>query len=156
MPTRYCALHKSRTKSEFLICKELMVSWRVCAVGKLAEIEGRYPVRFSKGRNQHVQRSGLSVSGWDFSLFGHTRCSASWGNCLKCHFKCIQSENCLGGERPLRPSSLTFLPALPRWPLSHVPRCHKSLQGWGLHCCPEQLCQGKTSLSIKEFSQYPI
>ncbi|KFW80610.1 Protein TANC2, partial [Manacus vitellinus] len=48
-------------------------------------------------------------------------------------------------------------PALPRPPLTHIPKCHihrafKSLWEWGLHPCPGQLCQGWTTLSMKEFS----
>lgn len=35
-----------------------------------------------------------------------------------------ESLNCLGWKRPVRSSSPTFNPALPRPSLNHVPRCH--------------------------------
>uniref|UniRef100_A0A8C9UED2 Uncharacterized protein n=1 Tax=Serinus canaria TaxID=9135 RepID=A0A8C9UED2_SERCA len=53
-------------------------------------------------------------------------------------------------EKTFKIMESNHFPALPRPPVPHVPKCHlhrafKSLQGWGLHFFPGQLCQGTGS-----------
>lgn len=52
-------------------------------------------------------------------------------------------------EKPSKTIKSNHSPALPRAPLTHVPKCHilravKCLQEWELHQYPGQLCQGWT------------
>lgn len=131
---------KRREMTEFL----LWLSLRFCRSSSsqnLVRFRDREPGEDSTGRESLVSSWSL----WDILTPHHCLLvSLQWFSWVIESFR---------WKKPSK--TIEINPALPNPALNHVPKCHfytfKSLQEWGLHHVPGQLCHCWTALLVKNF-----